>query len=276
MIAFWDNVDIGPENKCWDWLPSKKNGQLLIRTATGNLIAYREAWRIHNKAAIPSGMHVLHSCDNRRCCNPHHLRLGTHKENMSDMSLRKRNIRGSRIHGNAHRNAKLNPRLVLEIRASSKSAYSMARVLGVTKRTVLMARNRHTWKSVTDYGRSSPITADDIFLSKIVLDDVTGCRNWTGPVNDMGYGVTTARGIFVFAHRLAYQLASGSPIPHGLIIMHTCNNRMCCNPEHLKIGTKKENSAQMVLDGRATDGSNQYVTKGTRKCTTDYCIHRSS
>ncbi len=45
--------------------------------------AHRVAWEVAN-GPIPAGMHVLHSCDNPRCCNPEHLKLGTHAENMRE------------------------------------------------------------------------------------------------------------------------------------------------------------------------------------------------
>jgi hypothetical protein len=46
-----------------------------------------------------------------------------------------------------------------------------------------------------------------------------------------------------FAHRLAYQLSSHS-IPPGMLVMHTCGNPSCCNPAHLKMGTRADHMAR--------------------------------
>ena len=59
-----------------------------------------------------------------------------------------------------------------------------------------------------------------------------------------GRGVKT-----VLAHRYSYEIHHG-PIPDGMVVMHSCDNRACVNPEHLSLGTYKENTAQMTERGR--------------------------
>jgi hypothetical protein len=51
------------------------------------------------------------------------------------------------------------------------------------------------------------------------------------------------------AHRMAWE-ASNGPIPDGMILMHTCDNPPCCNPEHLKLGTRAENNKDRAKKGR--------------------------
>ena len=69
---------------------------------------------------------MLHRCDNPQCVNPDHLFLGTHQDNMRDMA-----IKGRTWHGSKHRNAKLKPSEVLEIRKLYAEGGHTTRSLGV-------------------------------------------------------------------------------------------------------------------------------------------------
>lgn len=57
----------------------------------------------------------------------------------------------------------------------------------------------------------------------------------------------------VAAHRFSWEIHNG-PIPEGLIIMHICDNPPCVRPDHLKLGTYKENSQDALAKGRASTG----------------------
>jgi hypothetical protein len=80
------------------------------------------------------------------------------------------------------------------------------------------------------------------FWSKVDKSD--GCWTWTGYVTDTGYGRPRYRvdgkQYFLRAHRLAYEFLIG-PIPDGLILDHTCHQRACVNPDHLRPVTDKQN-----------------------------------
>lgn len=56
-----------------------------------------------------------------------------------------------------------------------------------------------------------------------------------------------------FAHRVAWIEAHG-PIPEGLVVMHTCDNPPCINVEHLRLGTRAENNADMRVKRRQAVG----------------------
>lgn len=79
----------------------------------------------------------------------------------------------------------------------------------------------------------------------------TGCLEWTAATNGR-YGVIKSSDRphpWILAHRVAYELHYG-PIPAGLYVMHKCDNPKCVNFEHLSVGTRKENMADMVQKGR--------------------------
>lgn len=72
------------------------------------------------------------------------------------------------------------------------------------------------------------------------------CWIWTKTRTKAGYGVYRAR----YAHRLSYEKHHG-PIPDGLHVCHTCDNPACVRPDHLFLGTAKDNRDDMVQKGRA-------------------------
>lgn len=81
----------------------------------------------------------------------------------------------------------------------------------------------------------------------------SGCWEWTGTTNRQGYGVVglfiDGRPIGIPAPRLQWMHSHG-PIPDGLVIMHTCDNPPCINPDHLALGTQASNLTDMRAKGR--------------------------
>lgn len=76
---------------CWEIRKAKGDyGSFGYRTDDGRVISlgfHKAMWMIWN-GPVPEGMMVLHTCDNRRCCRPDHLYLGTHQDNMNDRNTR--------------------------------------------------------------------------------------------------------------------------------------------------------------------------------------------
>ena len=80
----------------------------------------------------------------------------------------------------------------------------------------------------------------------------SGCWVWQGPKNSDGYGTIGAggrRGKGVYCHRLMWSLVHG-PIPDGMCVLHRCDVPACVNPDHLFLGTIKDNNYDMLRKGR--------------------------
>jgi len=75
-------------------------------------------------------------------------------------------------------------------------------------------------------------------------DPLSGCHIWHGPSVNGGYGHLRYHGQKWLAHRLAWTLKHG-PIPDGMILCHRCDERRCCNPDHLFLGTRGDNMADL-------------------------------
>lgn len=103
---------VNKTENCWEWAASlDKDGY--GRFTSPERLAHRFAYR-HYKGPIDDGALVLHSCDNRKCCNPEHLRLGTAQDNMNDCVERKRFVVSSGAFKPGDNGGESNPKAILD------------------------------------------------------------------------------------------------------------------------------------------------------------------
>jgi len=138
---FWSKVDPAPSSCCWEWTAGKfTEGYGSFRLNTKMLKAHRVAYQL-TKGDIPDGLMVRHTCDNRLCCNPDHLILGTHADNMKDMTERNRQAKG-KYNGNS----KLTAKQVMEIYNSPLLQNEIAKLYNIDQSIVSRIKHKKRWK----------------------------------------------------------------------------------------------------------------------------------
>lgn len=95
------------------------------------------------------------------------------------------------------------------------------------------------------------------FWQRVAVKATSECWNWTGPASVYGYGIYSKNKVSMPSHRAAYEKTYGK-IPLGMIIRHSCDNPLCCNPNHLLVGTHAQNVADKVSRGRQNRGEKSW------------------
>mgnify|MGYP002377073922 FL=1 len=133
------------ENGCWICTSHavQRTGYIHIKRYGKTVPLHRYVYE-REKGPIPDGKVVMHTCDQRDCFNPNHLRVGTYKENSEDMVKKSRQAKGSRNGGGG----KLTEEQVREIKTSKLNQYQLARKYGVTQRVISLIMRGKLWSHI--------------------------------------------------------------------------------------------------------------------------------
>ena len=143
---FWDKVEILDPNNCWNWTASKSSNTYgSFQYKNHSIRAHRMAW-ILAYGPIPNNLYVLHHCDNRLCCNPTHLFLGTQADNIKDCVKKNRNIKGESCGM-----AKLTEKNILDIRSKLSMGFrscDLAILYKVCRYNIHLIKYRKRWTHI--------------------------------------------------------------------------------------------------------------------------------
>ncbi len=158
---FWSKVDLRSQRECWLWKGKRdRDGYGIHRLEKRDHRAHRLAYHL---ACGELPKVVRHACDNRACCNPHHLQAGTQRENMQDKVERNRQAKGSK-----NGRAKLTEKDVVEVKrllvAGEVPQGEIARRYGVSRYVIRDIKQGKTWAHVTVMER-----ADSAFIEGLPL-----------------------------------------------------------------------------------------------------------
>lgn len=149
---------------------------------------------------------------------------------------------------------------VVELYLSGLSTGVIAGRMGRSREPVLSCLKRHAIQMRSqchqmhiDLIREQGSLADRV-RGMVRVNKETGCWEFIGtPDAGTGYGKTSICRLRTSLHRLAWMAWCG-PIPHGLEVCHRCDNRICGNPEHLFLGTRRDNVQDAKQKGRLSSG----------------------
>ncbi len=249
------------KNGCRLWIAFISQGYGAVGFCNKTTTAHRLSYQLHmGLSELDSVLQVRHLCGNSLCVEPSHLTTGTAVENAADKIAH-----GTSPHG---KNTKISVDVARLVKYSKGqgTAEDRAKHFSVPVSIVRAIDGGTSWvwlgktqeeddknkkpKRTTTKRKSEPFSDEDFKRTRTyIFQRVTNahsmalCAIWKLRVDKGGYGKTTCAPFgYQSAHRLSYMAFNNTNIPVGQVVRHMCiQNRACCNPMHLAIGTVQDN-----------------------------------
>lgn len=222
----------GGEDACHTWLASLKASGHGQFSVNGQPMGAYVVAWELENGRVPKGLCVLHTCDNACCVNTKHLYIGTKGDNARDMHSR------GRWHYVPSGNGK-GPK-----RTGGKRG-------------------------------PTPTPEADRFWPKVDKHDgdIDVCWEYQGTRDRFGYGTFWVYELRrkTYAHRVAYALHYG-PFDKRLVVRHDCDNPICCNPHHLRLGTRADNNRDRAERGRGREARQWGASNPRSKLTAEMVL----
>ncbi len=158
--TFWNKVKCGAKNECWEWQGYLNSGKRSYENRYGRVdifgnkgvYVHRVAYYLSNPNAIElnrgSGLFVLHKCDNSKCCNPNHLFLGTHQDNMDDKCNKERQARYRSVESPRAKLTEQDVKDIRNMRMKGASTKSLMAKYKVSKSAIQHLLTNRTYKDI--------------------------------------------------------------------------------------------------------------------------------
>jgi hypothetical protein len=122
--------------------------------------------------------------------------------------------------------------------------------------------------------KKSTLTLLERLLYKTNVGQSHECWEWQGAKNNTGFGFIRDESKMRTVHRVSYEEHYKRLVPANKCVLHSCNNYLCVNPNHLRIGDRKDLTAQLIDNGRQKfwGGTDRKPRLGQKQPTTN-CPH---
>lgn len=205
------------DNGCWIWTGSTNNkGRPTCSVRGKQGLSYRHAYMAFYSKNLPSEVYLCHHCDEPLCCNPEHLFEGDNKINQLDYISKNGSVKNAHNSGDTYINTGIR-----RIKSLCPSDLKGVDRLNWYKHNAMIIDKNNCWNRQRDVGRD-------------------------------GYGRIRYLQKKYATHRLFWALNYNrledldSLRDNGVVFRHLCNNKRCCNPEHIMPGTRAENALDSV------------------------------